>query len=501
MHTQYYKLDYLSPHYCDFFDAVGRHAAEARIFQEGLSSVPSVKKEIRKDECQYETITLTSSSAGPSAGIKPISPLDDGLSYDRIRAAVVKRLSELKPSDVETAYSRNIRPWFPIVAEQKLVTQLPNSWDNKALDLTLLSLSIVLFSTAPNPKSCGDSNKFGIMDLYLSVKSWIALVEGLGMNSMELVQARLVIVAFEVFHGFYPAAYISIGAVVRAAETLKTGRDLEAPTYKPRTEEERVEELTTWAAIKILDRYIAAECGETPPVTRRIYNKDPDLPYSELPFAVCPVLLSAPLSPQRQFLRLYEATNLLDKVHLAFYEPTPRISFNLEEGALLLNFEKNTQMLKSLRAFLDRLNTRWLTAGRYVALLDEDTTPRIFKALERDRNCEIPIRMLGPQFKVLLLGSRIGVMIKRHRRFLGMIEKIIKEIVVFKMTVREEQLLADSVAFSTSSCDFKICCSHAKWTTTFSSPVLTMEDVTSKYLDAIIAASNSRNVALEADRL
>ncbi|ETR97623.1 hypothetical protein M419DRAFT_91228 [Trichoderma reesei RUT C-30] len=444
----------------------------------------------RKDECQYETITLTSSSAGPSVGIKPISPLNDGLSCDHIRAAVVERLSGLKPSDVETAYSRNIRPWFPIIAESKLVTQLPNSWDDKALDFTLLSLSIVLFSTAPNPKGCGDANKFGIMDLYLSVKSWIALVEGLGMNSMELVQARLVIVAFEVFHGFYPAAYISIGAVVRAAETLKTGRDLEAPSYKPRTEQERVEELTTWAAIKILDRYIAAECGETPPVTRRIYNKDPDLPYSELPFAVCPVLLSAPLSPQRQFLRLYEATNLLDKVHLAFYEPTPRMSFNLEEGALLvrtlsslktvileeaqdgsriyssglhvcniglllihgtcdkakalnynikeewmtaalpmttviediydmvhsfvvdeddldrippfvnfllykaasivtvrlrdqLNFEKNTQMLKSLRVFLDRLNTRWLTAGRFIALLDEDTTPRIFKALER----------------------------------------------------------------------------------------------------------------------
>jgi hypothetical protein len=86
------------------------------------------------------------------------------------------------------------------------------------------------------------------------------------MNSMELVQARLVIVAFEVFHGFYPAAYISIGAVVRAAETLKTGRDLEAPSYKPRTEQERVEELTTWAAIKILDRCVAIKISQ-PSVT------------------------------------------------------------------------------------------------------------------------------------------------------------------------------------------------------------------------------------------
>ena len=84
-------------------------------------------------------------------------------------------------------------------------------------------------------------------------------------------------------------------------------------------------------------RYIAIENGEYPPVTRRIHTNEPDIPYSELPFAVCPVFRSTPFSPQRKFLRLYEAANLLDRVHLTIYEPTPRISFNLEEGALLVN--------------------------------------------------------------------------------------------------------------------------------------------------------------------
>ncbi|KAH0493360.1 hypothetical protein TgHK011_000034 [Trichoderma gracile] len=232
----------------------------------------------RNDDCQYETITLTSSSAAPSLYIKPISALNDGLSPDHIRVAVVERLSGFEPRDAEAAYSRTIRPWFPVIAELRLSEQLPDGWDDKSLDFTLLCLSIVLFCTAPKPKGRYGVHDSGITDLYLSAKSWIALVEGLGINSMELVQARLVIAAFEVSHGFYPAAYISIGAVVRASEALRNGRDLEAPPYKPSTEEERVEELTTWAAIKILDRYIAAECGESPPVTRRIYNKDPDLP-------------------------------------------------------------------------------------------------------------------------------------------------------------------------------------------------------------------------------
>ncbi|KAL6880011.1 hypothetical protein HDV57DRAFT_498662 [Trichoderma longibrachiatum] len=442
----------------------------------------------RKDDCQYETITLTSSSA--SGGIKPISALDDGLSSDRIKTSIAERLSAVKPSDVAMAYSRTVKPWLPFIAESRLNDQLSDRWDAQTVDFTLLCLSIVLFCTAPEAKAWDEGHQSELRDLYLSAKSWVALVEGFGLNSMETVQARLIITAFEVSHNLYPAAYISIGAVVRAAETLKKGRDLEAVQYRPRTEEERVEELTTWAAIKILDRYIAVECGESPPVTRRIYNNDPDLPYSELPFAVCPALSSVPLSPQRQFLRLYEATNLLDKVHLAFYEPTPRISFNLEEGALLvstlsslrtvileevphesriyssglhicniglllihgtcekakalnynikeewmtaalpmtivvedvhgmiqslsvdendlerippfvnfllykaasivtirlrdqLNFEKNIQILKTLRVFLSRIRARWLAAGRYIALLDEDTTPRILKAMER----------------------------------------------------------------------------------------------------------------------
>lgn len=220
----------------------------------------------RKEDCQYETITLTSSSA--SAGIKPISALDDGPSSDHIRAAMVERLSGIKPSDVEVAYVRTIKPWFPIIAEPRLSDQLPDGWDDQTLDFTLLCLSIVLFQTAPKSNTCGDGSASGLMALYLSAKSWIALVEGLGINSIEVVQARLIIAAFEVSHGFYPAAYISIGAVVRAAETLKQGRDLEAPAYKPRTEEERVEELTTWAAIKVLDRWVIIKMLQSTPRLR-----------------------------------------------------------------------------------------------------------------------------------------------------------------------------------------------------------------------------------------
>ncbi|KAL7941284.1 hypothetical protein V8C42DRAFT_335296 [Trichoderma barbatum] len=447
----------------------------------------------RQEDCLYETITFSSSASATPPDTNPTVSLDGALSSQRIKAAIVEKLSGIEPKDVGPAYSRTIRFWFPIIAESRLGDHLPADWTAATLDFSLLCLTIILFCTTPKSEHWGDNEVSELKDLYLSAKSWIALVEGMGDNSTEIVLSRLFITAFEVTHGLYPAAYISISAAARAAETLKKEKVSASTSYKPPAEEGRVEECMIWAAIKILDRYIAIESGEYPPVTRRIHKNEPILPYSKLTDAICPAFLSHPFSPQRQFLRLYEATNLLDKVHITIYEPTPRISFNLEEGALLVNtltslrtiilgevpddskiyasgllicnigllliyekcdnersfnynmkehwitatlplrriiedihaliqllgdvdesylerippfvhflmyktasiltnrlrdptsFEKNAQILKSLRDFLSYVHTRWLAAGRYLGLLDEDTSPRIFKALEREQ--------------------------------------------------------------------------------------------------------------------
>ncbi|UKZ58322.1 hypothetical protein TrVGV298_012190 [Trichoderma virens] len=251
---------------------------------------------------------------------------------NELRLQSLKKISDIEPKDIVSAYSRTIHPWFPIIAESRVGDQLPDTWNDASIDFTLLCLTIMLLCTIPDSKSLADTNISVLKDLYLSAKRWIALIEGIGANSTEIVQSRLFVTVFEVAHGLYPAAYISISAAARAAEMLKKAGGLETASYNPYTDEEKVESCMTWAAVKILDRYIAIESGEYPPVTRRIHTNEVDLPYSELPFAV-----STPFSSQRQFLRLYEATSLLDKVHITIYEPTPRISFNLEEGALLVN--------------------------------------------------------------------------------------------------------------------------------------------------------------------
>lgn len=79
-------------------------------------------------------------------------------------------------------------------------------------------------------------------------------------------------------------------------------------------------------------RYIATEAGKSPPVTR--CRKVPELPDFGVLYTTSPFLDIAPSFPGRQFLRLFEASNLLDKVHIALNDPTRNTSFHLEEVLL-----------------------------------------------------------------------------------------------------------------------------------------------------------------------
>ena len=188
----------------------------------------------------------------------PSSPLDAGLHLGvlnpgHIKDAIATKLTSA-PSDIFATYIQSIHPWFPIIA-LTLQDQLPKSWNEASLDYTLLALCISLLCTSPPPSS-GDGTLSGLQSTYLHIKSWIAVIEGLGITSLKIVQARTLVTLFEVAHGFYPAAYISIGTTVRAADALKL-HDYSPPSSSPSTNEEsaREEAVLVGCAIRILDRY------------------------------------------------------------------------------------------------------------------------------------------------------------------------------------------------------------------------------------------------------
>lgn len=172
---------------------------------------------------------------------------------------MIQRLSDVRLIEVVSIYSRTLHPWFGFSSNVRLCSQLQTTWDDCKADSTLLACTILLFNADSQSLEGVYSLHPDTMTLYLSCKSWIALLEGTGLNSINLVYSRLLITLFEVVHGFYPAAYISIAATVRAADALFVFDGKGVQLNPPRgpiglKEEEECREM--WCGIFILDRLV-----------------------------------------------------------------------------------------------------------------------------------------------------------------------------------------------------------------------------------------------------
>ncbi|OQE21487.1 hypothetical protein PENFLA_c014G04612 [Penicillium flavigenum] len=398
-----------------------------------------------------------------------------------IKASIIARLTSTDPIKVIALYSAAIHPWFGIFSESMLSSQHPASWDAASVDFVLLCFGIVLLTSAPEEVQGGYNLQAEHRSMYLLSKSWISLLEGAGLNSVKFVKARLLINLFEVAHGFAVEAYFSIANVVRAADALSVFQQQPMPQSMAETDME--EYMLMWCGIAILDRFIAIENGQWPPVTRG--RQIPPNVQNCNRFAVLK-------HPSAALPRAFEASLLLDNMHTYLHQPTPHMAFNFEEvtaivrtvtsfetfmkqslpeneelfstslalssTALLLAYENGTkpigpdktftcasaattllnakvddisdmvsvldrydlatkalplppfvtfvvyraaaittgrlhsgseaeanlQRLRILRRALRSIAPRWLAGERYMKLLDEDTSPRILKALSNN---------------------------------------------------------------------------------------------------------------------
>jgi len=315
-----------------------------------------------RQQCQYEARVLPSPSPTTSSPFDAALPLEtDRPGY--IKAAILNQLGSTTPGNIFSKYNQSIHPWFPIFT-QNFQHQLPQFWDEASLGCTLLAFCTGLLCTSPHCTS-GDGNpQPDFQSTYLQAKSWIAEVEGLGINSAKIVQARILVTLFEVAHGFYPAAYISIAATVRAAHALRVHPCSQTSAFPSATNQEEAEEtVLIECAIRILDRYtpssilrnydkavclltryryITIQSGPQPSLTRSLAETVHDSKRGFQPND----REEDPTNPRWQFSRTFEASTLLDNIHHALHNPTPEQAFNIEEVLLLV------ETTNSLRAIL-----------------------------------------------------------------------------------------------------------------------------------------------------
>jgi hypothetical protein len=175
------------------------------------------------------------------------------LGPNNVRDAIIERLGQITPDDVVSEYTKSLHPWFPIIPHA-FQGQLLSSWNEASLDFTILALCIIMLTCAP-PSASQEENPSTFKSLYIYAKSWISLIEGFGINSIEVVQARICMALFEAAHGFYPAASISIGAASRAADAINVYPISHMTPFRSSDDAaKRKDAAFLWCAIHILDR-------------------------------------------------------------------------------------------------------------------------------------------------------------------------------------------------------------------------------------------------------
>lgn len=139
---------------------------------------------------------------------------------------------------------------FPFISRARFNRSLTNLYSNPKADFVLLCLCIHLIIQKP----LHDGTSM-LSSEYVVIKSIISLLETINVLSLDFLEARLLVVAFEFGHGFYPAASISIAGCARTARTIGLNKKVfqfipEDLNLRSRAEEEK----RVWWTTVNLDR-------------------------------------------------------------------------------------------------------------------------------------------------------------------------------------------------------------------------------------------------------
>ena len=141
--------------------------------------------------------------------------------------------------------------WFPFVSKKRIYHQIDGAIDDS---LALLMLCMRMVSEQVTFGTPADSV------LYRTVKRLFSTLETTTVTSVVILQALVMIALYELGHGIFPAAYLTVGHAARLGTMMglpcrnphKTTQLYKpANSWTPREEERRV-----WWAILILDRSV-----------------------------------------------------------------------------------------------------------------------------------------------------------------------------------------------------------------------------------------------------
>lgn len=174
-------------------------------------------------------------------------------SSDMISAAALSYLSDqAQGATTMSQYFETVHKWMPIISRVRLTSLADVELNSRPrADFALLLLAMKLIQHVPG------SSSDAVKDcLYICTKEFAASLDIAGVYTLLKLQAQLLIAVYEMGHGIFPAAYVSIGCCVTQAMALGI-HNREAPQIlePPRTWIDWEERQRIWWFIVILERY------------------------------------------------------------------------------------------------------------------------------------------------------------------------------------------------------------------------------------------------------
>lgn len=124
------------------------------------------------------------------------------------------------PRDIIHAFSTGTYLRLPILALHSFARSVPVLSERTAPDSTLLCLAMYLIEQ--RPASIPSTERTA----YIVIKQLTGLLEANGSRTLKFLQARILVMVYELGHGLLSAASVSLGACTRAARLLEGLREL-----------------------------------------------------------------------------------------------------------------------------------------------------------------------------------------------------------------------------------------------------------------------------------
>ncbi|KAL6899970.1 hypothetical protein GGI43DRAFT_384145 [Trichoderma evansii] len=151
----------------------------------------------------------------------------------------------------------HIHQWMPFISKKRFYNLYMQPSFHSRPDVALLLLALKLITTLPLPDQPNPRTA-----LYHTVKHFYLEVEG--SFSLLVLQAGILVALYELGHGIYPAAFLSIGQCARYAYALGINTSHTVLATRVLTLVEVEERRRVWWAIIILDRFVSIGCPGRP---------------------------------------------------------------------------------------------------------------------------------------------------------------------------------------------------------------------------------------------